>query len=475
MDNANGVTSYYAMAIDVCFAQTAKSDSGYQKYVKYVCMEDGTRPFIEKSIYENSDCSGQPIEMANITSKTEAPCGLPGDTFNCFGSNTYTFVNYYENMECIGDSNGDPLFRIPVVDGCFCDANNGDEIESYHAKCGKIQFYESTSCSNFPTDTNTIDNGSCTLSGSPNNVYAQTADCFSYYSLSPTIDPTENPTQNPIKTDNPSASPSFYPIIDPTLNPSSNPIVSSTMSRINQTESEKNSDENEKNMFGDYHFVKIGLMVGSILPIICVIIGCYHCVDKQLTNEPETNNTNHTIQRLQSGSPIPKAEDDTLEIVTKKKQSAKETKNTTNNVFATPGKGQGIVMMGFVNENEKIETNKSSNIEMKSVLVKNMHTSTVSIDEMINAQTNTQQTTKNNAGEEGINKYCKIENILKEIDEDEYKKYLTNFKKQKVDDDAVFGQNLFPSDHEIWKELMAEIGVRAKFLNAMQLNNDADI
>merc|ERR1712129_536466 len=193
---------------------------------------------------------------------------------------------------------------------------------------------------------------------------------------------------------------------------------------------------------GDYKFVMIGLMVGSILPIICIICACYDCIAKGKSNviETEMSTATHTIERLQSGT----FDNDKNKIETIQEEEDEEDTNTiaiaassSDNILSTPGQQQVIMMMGFVNDNEQIDAHKSSNIEMKSVLMKNMHTSPVSTNELINAQTtNTQQTTNESGGEEGINKYAKIENILKKIDEDEYEMYLSNFKKQKVDDDA---------------------------------------
>merc|ERR1712154_42620 len=74
---------------------------------------------------------------------------------------------------------------------------------------------------------------------------------------------------------------------------------------------------------------------------------------------------------------------------------------------ATPGnKPRGVVMMGFVNDNETINTNQESS-NMESALVQNMHTSVVSTDELIQIETTTQQTTTIDSGgeDEGMNKY----------------------------------------------------------------------
>merc|ERR1711997_252554 len=81
---------------------------------------------------------------------------------------------------------------------------------------------------------------------------------------------------------------------------------------------------------------------------------------------------------------------------------------------------------------------------------------------------NSQNTNELNDGGEGMNKYGRIERILKEIDDDDWLSYLDNFKKQKMDDKAVFDENLFGKDHSIWTSLIPEIVIRERFLREVK-------
>merc|ERR1712228_210892 len=96
------------------------------------------------------------------------------------------------------------------------------------------------------------------------------------------------------------------------------------------------------------------------------------------------------------------------------------------------------------------------------------------IDENVAAvskETDNTTTAPPNEGEEGVNKYEKIENILRQID-DESERYLNNFKKEKMDDKAVFEQQLFVQNDKIWSELMPEKAVMKRFLRVASICAD---
>ena len=67
---------------------------------------------------------------------------------------------------------------------------------------------------------------------------------------------------------------------------------------------------------------------------------------------------------------------------------------------------------------------------------------------------------------EGTNEYEWIQKSLEQCDKLDWQKYLNNFKKHKITDKRI---KLFPFQHEIWKILLPEIGVRYEFIEMAKI------
>merc|ERR1712129_495055 len=82
--------------------------------------------------------------------------------------------------------------------------------------------------------------------------------------------------------------------------------------------------------------------------------------------------------------------------------------------------------------------------------------------------------TDNGGGEmEGMSPYAKIEGVLQEVYKSEYTdEYLQRFRVEFVDDAKLFDDEefiqMFPMNHEIWRDLLPERAVRFDFFRKMK-------
>merc|ERR1712228_934620 len=238
----------------------------------------------------------------------------------------------------------------------------------------------------------------------------------------PTTDPTNDPTYQPTAdpTNDPSSDPTAYPSSDPTINPTMNnltiPINTATLS----------------NDYVDTLDLMVVLSFGALL-FVCSLSVLYYVIQrkKRVSNQNQAEiKPNVQIEQIQK---------------------------TMSNVSVTnPG-----VLSRVTSVISKMQTTDSLYV----------HDESDDNDDDADNKTDTGNAmntpTGNDDGEEGLNEYQRIQEILEAIYGNEHEKYLMKFKKEMISDQKLFENEKFikmhDREHPLWNKLIPEHGARFDF------------
>merc|ERR1712228_176347 len=227
---------------------------------------------------------------------------------------------------------------------------------------------------------------------------------------------------------------------DVLLDPTKNPTTSNEFGSFQSTASNSLNDEVPAAM--------VVLIFGGILFAAALSVCFYHYKKKQIKSTKSSRDVLNVAQHVMDSS----------HNVNDLEANKSNDKNVENNAIDDK-------------DDMKISRMETKDGIISMVSMESMYANDNAADPEI--ETDAENTTTNNdgtGGGEGMDKYQEIEMKLKEVDDENWKQYLDNIKKEGIDDKTLQSKKFldtFHDKHELWAELIPLRVPRTYFVSTL--------